>query len=294
MKRCPTCNRTFSDSNLSFCIDDGTPLIAVVDSAEDVTVVTPSNRTQEDNPPPTQTYSPHDWDSAAYQPPGSYIPPGGSTPRRRVWPWVIGILGALLIGIVGLGIVGAVLVPRMLKSTNRNPPVVNSNQSSENPGIDFNSNINSNLNANSDNSNANENANASDDASSVPTDEAEVLAALTSLEHDWTVANINADKSALDRILADDFVGSGPDGRAQGKAEYLRTIQRDTETQSWDFEDLKLSLNGTRATLSGIVKFQLRNGEFPFKFVDKFVWRDGRWQATASEVTRIDGTATSE
>ena len=292
MKRCPTCNRTFSDPGLSFCIDDGTPLVAVADSAEDVTVVSPSaNRTQENDPPPTQTYSPRDWDSSGYQPPGSYVPPGGSAPRRRVWPWILGIVGALFVGIIGLGVVGAILLPKMLQSANRNqPPVFNSNQSNQNSIADLNTNTdnaNSNLNTNSDNTN--ENANAGDDASAVPTDEADVLATLTSLEHEWTVANINADKSALDRILADDFVGSGPDGKPQGKAEYLRTIERDTETQSWDFENLKLSLNGSRATLSGIVKFQLRNGEFPFRFVDKFVWRDGRWQATGSEVTRIDG-----
>lgn len=277
---------------LSFCIDDGTPLVPDNKSAEEVTVVSPSaNRTQDDSAPPTQSYSPRDWNSPPYQAPTSYVPPGGSGPKRRVWPWIIGIVGALLLGIVGLGIVAAVVVPKML-SSNRNRQVYNANiQTDENSNIPLNANsdnANSDLNSNTANQNGNENlVNENANPSSVPTDEAEVLSTLTTLEHDWTAANINADKQALDRILADDFVGSGPDGKATGKAEYIKTIERDTVTQTWDFDELKLSLSGPRATLSGIVKYQLRDEELSFHFVDKFVWRDGRWQAVASEVRKI-------
>ena len=111
---------------------------------------------------------------------------------------------------------------------------------------------------------------------------------LTDLEHEWTVANINADKKKLDRILADDYVGISGDGKTQGKAEYLRTIERDTTIQKWDFEDLKVSLIGDRATLSGIIRLQLRDREVAYRFTDKFVWRDGRWQATRSEVAPLE------
>ena len=31
MKRCPTCNRTFTDDALSFCLDDGAPLLTISD-----------------------------------------------------------------------------------------------------------------------------------------------------------------------------------------------------------------------------------------------------------------------
>ncbi len=33
------------------------------------------------------------------------------------------------------------------------------------------------------------------------------------------------------------------EGKVQGKAEYLRTITRDTVIQKWEFEDLKVDLN---------------------------------------------------
>ncbi|MGH9881969.1 MAG: hypothetical protein ACRD6N_11080, partial [Pyrinomonadaceae bacterium] len=76
MKRCPTCNRTFTDENLSFCIDDGTPLVPVSDPPDDVTVVTPSSAQIHRDAPQTESYPPPDWNAQAYQPPGSYKPPG--------------------------------------------------------------------------------------------------------------------------------------------------------------------------------------------------------------------------
>ena len=67
MKRCSTCNRTYTDPNLSFCIDDGTPL-TTVDAADAATVVTPRGNE-------------NDWNAVAYQPPGPYVPPGGEVKR---------------------------------------------------------------------------------------------------------------------------------------------------------------------------------------------------------------------
>jgi hypothetical protein len=148
-----------------------------------------------------------------------------------------------------------------------------------------NTNRNANVSSN-DNRNRSTPANENVD-SSAPTDEAAVLSALTELEHEWTVANINADKSKLNRILADDYVGTTFDGKAQGKADYLRTIERDTVTKNWEFDDLEVDLLGDRATLTGVVRFELADGEREVRFVDKFVWRDGRWQATSSVVTPV-------
>ncbi len=197
------------------------------------------------------------------------------------------VLALLVFG--GLGIAAALLVPKILEvSTNSNRSDLNNNARSS-------SNSNSNWsNANSNSNSANSNDNENDDAdvegtTPPPTSETEVLAALTDLEHEWTVANINADKKKLNRILADDYVSTLPDGRQQGKAEYLRTATRDTSIQKWNFEDLKATLRGDRATLNGILRVEIRNergqeGTLAFTFIDKFVWRDGRWQATGSEV----------
>ena len=278
MKRCPTCNKTFTDQNLSFCIEDGTPLLAVAEGADETTVVSP-HPPKGDQSAETEAYVPRDW-QREYQPPGSFEPAGK---KRRVWPWVVGIGGAFLLGIVGLGIVLALMLPQMARN---NANTNNANTIAEQPNSNVNTNAatpDPNLNSNS----ANENAGIIDELSPAPTDTAKVLSDLREIEHEWTVANINADKPKLEYILADDYVGSASDGKSQGKAEYIRTIKRDTTIEKWAFEDLNVALRGDRATLTGRIRIQVKGQELVFSFTDKFVWRDGRWQAVGSEVAEV-------
>jgi Domain of unknown function (DUF4440) len=239
MKRCPSCNRTYSDPNLSFCVEDGTPLAATAD--DESTTAIPQ-----------------------YRPPGAYVPVPEQK-RRRVWPWIVGLVGAFLLGIVGLMIAAAIFVPRMVRPRQVQPPVT--------------------TNVNTDNTNNSEQVENAD--APAPTNEEQVLAQLTALENEWTAANLNADKQKLGLILADDYVdNSGENGTLQGKAQYLDTIQRNTEVERWELGDLKVHLAGERATLTGKIKYVLPGREEEFDFTDKFVWRDGRWQATGSEVKR--------
>ena len=262
MKRCSTCNRTYTDPNLSFCIDDGTPLTPVVPDEESTVVSSRGN------------------EPAAYQPP-SYVSPAGTEPRRRrIWPWVVGLLGAFILGIVAISIAAAIFVPRALRSRENERVVIgNVNQAS-------NSNQSENTNTIEP---ANSNVNVNEDLDAPPpANHDEVLAQLTNLEQEWTVANLSADKQKLDRILADDYVGQADEGGGlETKADYLRTIQRNTEVQKWEFSDLNLLLIGDRATLVGKIKYIFRDREADFVFKDKFVWRDGRWQATGSEVSPV-------
>ena len=288
MKHCPTCNKNFTEEHLSFCVDDGTPLVTVDPRDDEATVV----RSSADSAPGSSgsADASSEGDSKPYQPPGSYVPPGSyGENRRRTWPWVLGIFGILLIVFTGLGIAAVVLIPRMMRATN-----ANTNLNTNVERRDSNSNVNSRDSNSNWNSNSNvPNANSFDeDSTPPPTDEAEVLSNLTDLEHEWTVANINADKKKLDWILADDYVGV-TNGRTEGKAEYLRTVERDTVMQKWSFEELKVDLSGDRATLKGILRADLKDEQGQirpgaFRFTDKFVWRDGRWQATGSEVKLLE------
>ncbi|HXD29839.1 MAG TPA: nuclear transport factor 2 family protein [Pyrinomonadaceae bacterium] len=291
MKRCPTCNRTFTDPNLSFCIEDGTPLVKVIEPAYDAeATIVSTSPSQNADASQNQDDSTVAWNSPAYQPPPKFPPPPPSKPRK-VWPWVVGSLGLLLIVVVGAGIAAAILIPKMMDDTvnrNRNrssyPANVQTNNN-QNSNSNLNENSNSNLNLNQ-NGNTNDSDGESD--SEPPTNEEVVLADLKNIEDEWTVANLNADKKKLARILADDYV-SMVSGKMQGKADYLREIQPEPNIQHWEFEDLKLTLNGTRATLSGTVSLESTQQKDPIvmKFTDKFVWRDSRWQATSSAVEQV-------
>lgn len=274
MKRCPTCNKTFTDRNLSFCIDDGTPLIEVEFPADEVTQVSPS-------PGQGSSGGSGNQNLPAYLPPRAYAPAGTPPPqaKRKVWPWVLGILALLLLLVAGMGIAAVYFLPGMIREATNDNSIVNRNDNRTDRS-------NSNRNSNTLQKNANDNSTVNESAPP-PTDEQQVLVQLRELEHEWTVANINADKKKLDRILADDYVGEDPEGKTHGKAEYIRTIERDTSIQKWDFEDLKVELNGDRASLSGILRLQVDDKPAAFRFTDKFVWRDGRWQAVGSEVTLL-------
>lgn len=164
--------------------------------------------------------------------------------------WVAGIIGAVLVVVIA----GAVLV-------------------STNSATDY--------------SRATEETEHFDDTPP-PTDEQQVLAQLTQLENEWTVANINADKQKLARILADDYVRQVDDNLLEGKAEYLRLIDRDLETTNWEFSDLSLTMAGDRATLSGKIAYTRQGRQSVWDFTDRFVWRNGRWQATAAELRELE------
>jgi hypothetical protein len=261
MKRCSTCNRTYTDPNLRFCIEDGTPLTDVEPDDDDATLVTPHN--QDDS-----------WKAVAYQPPRPYVPPPGPAKRRRVWPWLVGIAGAFILGILVIAIAGVLMVPRIARrveqaESNTNRRIENTNTAP--PETNSNTNTNENVDA------------------PVPTDHDQVLTQLKDIENEWTVANLNADKKKLDRILADDFVGEDPDGNQQSKPDYLRTIERETRIDKWEFGNLKLMLIGDRATLTGTITYLAEDRKAEYVFTDKFVWRDGRWQATGSVVKKLEG-----
>ena len=259
MKRCSTCNRTFTDPNLRFCIDDGTPLTDV-EPDDAATVVTPRN-TPDDS-----------WNAVAYQPPRSYVPSGGEVrKRRRAWPWLVGLAGAFFLGILVIAIAGAMMLPRITRQIKQAESNANRRAENANTAPETNSNTNSTEHV----------------EAPAPTDHDQVLTQLKDIENEWTVANLNADKKKLDQILADDFVGEGPDGQPQSKADYIRTIRRETRINKWEFGNLKVMLTGDRATLTGTVTFSTDDQKVAYDFTDKFVWRDGRWQSTSSVVKEI-------
>jgi hypothetical protein len=293
MKRCPTCKQTF-EPHLSFCLDDGTPLVKIEDEPYDpeTTMVSPSatgNSATRDasssrNSPEALSDWPSERKNPVYQQPARLIPPPAAS---RAWPWAIGIGLVLVVG--GAAVAAAILVPKMMRAaqtTNGNENKVvkaNINRPADNR------NVNTNGNSNSANTNANANKNSDPTA---PTDETRVLSDLTAIENDWQAANIEGDKQKLQHILADDYVGTRADGTIQGKADYINDLKPDPAIKHSQFENLKVTLKGDRVTLEGLARLDVdvdgEVRELVLRFTDKYVWRDARWQAVGSEVARVD------
>lgn len=77
MKRCTTCNRTYTDESLLFCADDGTQLVSEPAPAEPVNAPPSSQPTIAFTPPPP---------ASSYQP----------TPKKKKWLAVIALAFGLL------------------------------------------------------------------------------------------------------------------------------------------------------------------------------------------------------
>jgi Tfp pilus assembly protein PilV len=160
MKRCPTCNRTYTDLSLNFCLEDGTPLTTAAPSTPDpnATVRYPPARDTSE-PPPTEIYRPapavNPRPTAPPPPPQQWSPaPSAAPPRRKsnaLW-WILGGLAALLV--IGVGLVVMIFALASLGSkTNTN--TANTRNANRNSNVATNTNTNVNANANIANANAN-------------------------------------------------------------------------------------------------------------------------------------------
>lgn len=147
MKRCPQCNRTYTDDALSFCLDDGSPLVstsAPPPSDPSATVQYPQAR--DTSPQPTIAFNPVQAPPPPTPPPAWSPMPPQAPQKRSVWPWLLGI-GAVLV-FMGIGVV--ILIFIFASMTNDN----NSNRNSNNSNS-RSANRNTNKNANSDVDNSN-------------------------------------------------------------------------------------------------------------------------------------------
>ena len=156
MKRCPTCNRTYTDLSLNFCLEDGTPLVTGAPAADpNATLRYPGPRDTSE-PPPTEIYRPTAQPTPRPTappplPPPQWSPPPAQQPRKKsnaLW-WILGGLAAAIV--IGVGLV-IMLIALASLGANVNNSNLNANTRNENR--------NSNISANTNNSNSNANANA--------------------------------------------------------------------------------------------------------------------------------------
>ena len=160
MKRCPSCNRTYTELSLNFCLEDGTPLLITTAPRPAPTERYGSPRNTNE-PPPTEIY-PHGApllnqvpEMAPPRAAPHWSPPAQTYPVKKsnaVW-WVVG--GLAVVGVLGVVLVVIILALASM-STNENNSngdsnsiVVNNNRSA----IDTSPNTN-NFNANSSNTNS--------------------------------------------------------------------------------------------------------------------------------------------
>ena len=114
---------------------------------------------------------------------------------------------------------------------------------------------------------------------------------LMQTERDWTEAGLKKDAAALDKILADDWAGQGPTGVAT-KAEALADLKSgDNKLESQTLGEMKVRIFGDTAVVTGSddekSSYKDKDTSGHYIWTDVFVKRQGRWQAAASQSTRM-------
>lgn len=116
--------------------------------------------------------------------------------------------------------------------------------------------------------------------------------AIQQLERDWTDAQKAGDIDKLSQILADDWVGLGPDGVASTKKQHLDNMKSGTsKLESIEFGPMHVKVIGAVAVVQGsdteksTMKGKDTSGKWAW--MDVFVKHDGKWQAVRSQSAMV-------
>jgi hypothetical protein len=104
---------------------------------------------------------------------------------------------------------------------------------------------------------------------------------------------LKSDTAAAEKYLTSDYVGVGPDGAVQNKAEFLSDIKSGTlKLESSKYSDMKVQVADAdmavvmfRSNDKGTYKGKDITGEY--RWLDVFVKRDGKWQIAIDQGTQI-------
>jgi len=122
---------------------------------------------------------------------------------------------------------------------------------------------------------------------------AKVEQELTKVEEEWANAYVRHDAEPLKRILADEFITVGGNGKSHGKTEDIEELKSDRVTYEYSTPyDLDIRVYGDMAVVIGRTK---ERGHYDsgrqftneYRWTDIFVKRQGRWQCIAAHVASI-------
>ena len=116
-------------------------------------------------------------------------------------------------------------------------------------------------------------------------DRASVERYIRESEAQWADSVATGETSAVKRILADDFIGTDPEGKLYNKAQMVAdTKDAPKEYISNHLDQVKIRFFGNAAVAQGSESWVKRNGERGrFVWTDTWVLRNGRWQIVAAE-----------
>lgn len=101
----------------------------------------------------------------------------------------------------------------------------------------------------------------------------------------WANVAVTGDPSVMETILANDFVGTSPDGKLYTKQDFINDIRANPlGFVSNEVNDVKVRFFGNVAVAQGYETFTRKDGATGrFVWTDVLVRRDGRWVTVAAQ-----------
>ena len=103
----------------------------------------------------------------------------------------------------------------------------------------------------------------------------------------------NQDATAIERILADEYLYTNEEGKVKNKAEDLASYKNsDVKFELFEISDQKVRVIGNSAAIeTGTVRFKGTGKGKPFdgseRYTTTWVWRGGRWQIAADHTSTV-------
>ena len=112
------------------------------------------------------------------------------------------------------------------------------------------------------------------------------------LESDWRSAQLNNDVTAVDRLLADDYLGINANGTLETKADELaRRRSGSLHITQLELSDIKVRIYGDTAVVTSKADLVGKSGDRDisgrYRYTRVYSNRDGQWRIVSFEASRV-------
>jgi ketosteroid isomerase-like protein len=121
-------------------------------------------------------------------------------------------------------------------------------------------------------------------------DQSQVEQEVKKVERQWLDAYEKHDSATMDKVVANDWTGTFPDGSVQTKDLVMRMVKRPRPPEmpgpKFSSEDVKARVYGDTVILTGrIITTWPSGSKQEARYTDTYVKRNGNWQVVASHMS---------
>ncbi len=118
----------------------------------------------------------------------------------------------------------------------------------------------------------------------------EAVDGIMKLEDNWVKTRATKNPESTKSLLADDYLGSNPDGVAQNKQQFIDAVTAGNFAGgSATYSERNVRIYGDTAVSTGLITGAAPSGTDKIRYMRVYVKRNGRWHVVATQATRVTG-----